>query len=426
MEENTEPEEQQQTTGEEERSGLEETKKNEEDDEEEEIPTETLPLMGMAKNMSKPDHEAINVLCTSLLKTISKGGSKEAFPLKKVKKIVKDWWPKKEILCLYMRIARKVGPNFHLDSISTLLCVSNQCGLTPFGFLTHTKTLVIHPTWSAGKFGLSFSFENTSYKTTTNVKTIDKHFVSLSVTLSLLEHTLSTNVSQAITLVDSTLPANKKKLKSNKQPSKTAQKNQLLQKNYSLIQRLWLAINHCWIAYAVAVNVFENADTENPRDNTMLLEFSLQMYSVETGKTRKKFLDALVGICFRLDTQKTIMENHTRLEKMWKNPPNFISFGCTSLQQESDKEKAKKVVATFLLLKGSFDRMLSYSRSLPRETKWLLLRAYIFWYWLKQPCNSEIGTEVEKPIMEASSTVTDKSSLEDTSVATSHKNVTTK
>jgi len=62
MEENTKPEEQQQTTGEEERSGSEETKKNEEDDKEEEIPTETLPLMGMAKNMSKPDHKAISVL----------------------------------------------------------------------------------------------------------------------------------------------------------------------------------------------------------------------------------------------------------------------------------------------------------------------------------------------------------------------------
>ena len=32
-----------------------------------------------------------------------------------------------------------------------------------------------------------------------------------------------------------------------------------------------------------------------------------------------RFLD-LKNSCFRLDTRKTIMENHTRLEKMWKPP----------------------------------------------------------------------------------------------------------
>ena len=102
--------------------------------------------------------------------------------------IVQDWKPKQEILCLYFRIARKLPANFHLDSISTLLCISKQCGYNPVNFLTKTKCLQISP--STGRYGFSFMFRTISNKSIDG-NTLDRKFVGLSLTLTLLEQSVA-------------------------------------------------------------------------------------------------------------------------------------------------------------------------------------------------------------------------------------------
>jgi hypothetical protein len=48
--------------------------------------------------------------------------------LEQILGIVSDWWaPKTDLICLYVRWAKKLRSNFHLDSIATLLTLSKQC-----------------------------------------------------------------------------------------------------------------------------------------------------------------------------------------------------------------------------------------------------------------------------------------------------------
>jgi len=126
----------------------------------------------MAATMSKSERESIHKQCQDLLLKIS--DKEQVLSMEEVMKIVQDWKPKQEILCLYVRIARKLPANFHLDSISTLLCISKQCGYNPVNFLTKTKCLQISP--STGRYGFSFMFRTISNKSIDG-NMLDRKFV---------------------------------------------------------------------------------------------------------------------------------------------------------------------------------------------------------------------------------------------------------
>jgi hypothetical protein len=79
--------------------------------------------------------------------------------LKQILGIVNDWAPKTDLICLYVRWARKLASNFHLDSIATLLTVAKQCGYSVLDFL-NIKSLRVCPRRGkkkqAGRYGVSF------------------------------------------------------------------------------------------------------------------------------------------------------------------------------------------------------------------------------------------------------------------------------
>jgi hypothetical protein len=54
--------------------------------------------------------------------------------LSQILAIVNEWSPKTDLICLYVRWARKLKSNFHLDSIATLLTVAKQCGYSALEF----------------------------------------------------------------------------------------------------------------------------------------------------------------------------------------------------------------------------------------------------------------------------------------------------
>ncbi len=206
-------------------------------------------LNNMAATLSDSERESIHKQCQDLLRKIS--NNKEVLSMDEIMQIVRDWKPKQEILCLYVRIARKLPANFHLDSISTLLCISKQCGYNPVNFLTKTKCLQISP--SGSKYGFSFMFKTISNKSIDGT-TLDRKFVGLSLTLTLLEQSVASSCGViARDGMRSSAPCKPINKKLDIGNSSTVSYNTMpsneFHKRTSLINRLWLAINHRWMAY---------------------------------------------------------------------------------------------------------------------------------------------------------------------------------
>jgi hypothetical protein len=98
--------------------------------------------------------------------------------------LVNDWRPKTEMICMYVRWSKRLRRNFHLDSISTLLCVAKQCDYKPYVFLKSIKTLSIMR--SSTMYGLNFRFD-TSNNNSIDGNKLNEKFLGLSITLRLLQ-----------------------------------------------------------------------------------------------------------------------------------------------------------------------------------------------------------------------------------------------
>jgi hypothetical protein len=382
---------------------------------------ETELLRDIADTVSKSDKEIIYNQCRELLAKIS--DKEQVLSMEEILQIVQDWKPKQEILCLYVRIARKLPANFHLDSISTLLCISKQCGYNPVNFLTKTKCLQIAP--SGGRYGFSFTFKTVSNKTIDG-NTLDRKFVGLSLTLTLLEQSVS-NSCGVISRdgMRSGVPREpvSKELDlggSSKISFKTMPSNEF-HKRSSLINRLWLAINHRWMSYHLVEQLF--VCKENLCEKEDILVYSFMMHA-SCGKSRYQFLDPMVGICFRFATRNDIEANRARLNDLWQNPSNFLTFGNNCLQRDSKERKIGMIVDTFKEMKSLFTRTSSYGRAIENDRRWLMLRAYMFSFWLKRDSNDSIRSQVELALGSAPVTTTHKSPTATVNSTTSreHKN----
>ncbi|MFM8622266.1 MAG: hypothetical protein ACKOB3_02655, partial [Holophagaceae bacterium] len=368
---------------------------------------ETQLLTDMAATISDEDKLSIRQQCQFLLNKVCNNKEK-VLPLEEVVKIVQEWQPQREILCLYLRIARKLPGDFHLDSISTLLCISKLCGFNPVGFLKKTKSLVIKPA-STGRYGSTYTFNTVSTKRT-DKETINRKFVGLSLTLSLLEHSVanSCGVISRNGMRSSTTREPIKKLinlgdagdASPSPPNKNfifeTMPTHEFHKRASLIHRLWLSINHRWMSFHLVKSLFETKEdcALGVIDDDSMLVYSFMMHS-GYGKSRFDFLDPMVGICFRFTSIADIEANRTRLNQLWLNPSNFVRFGNNCLQRDSYERKVSILVDTFQEL-HSFPRILPYNgKSTDESRRWLMLRGYIFFYWLKRESCNGIRLEVE-------------------------------
>lgn len=387
---------------------------------EQQAAVETQLLSDIAATMSKSERETIYKQSQDLLTRIS--DKEQVLSMEEILQIVKDWKPKQEILCLYVRIARKLPANFHLDSISTLLCISKQCGYTPINFLTKTKCLQITP--SGGRYGFSFMFKTISNKTMDG-EALDRKFVGLSLTLTLLEHSIANSC--AVISRDgmrSSVPRESVNKAidlggSSKTLFKTMPTNEF-HKRTSLINRLWLAINHRWMSYHLVEHLFVCKNNLCGKDSILVYSF---MMHASCGKSRYQFLDPIVGVCFRFITLDDIEANRSRLDDLWKQPSNFLTFGNNCLQQYNNERKIRILADTFTSMKSLFTRTSSYGRAIDNNRKWLMLRAYIFSFWLKRESNAGIRSQLE--CLLASKPVTSLSKSQTATNGTRSKNFAT-
>lgn len=378
-----------------------EEEREEEEEEEKEIPEEEARELfeNMATTMSEPDQQSIRDQCFMIYSKMPRNKDHTGvLEMEDVSMIVEQWKPIEEILCLYVRIARKLPANFHLDSMSTLLCMAKQCGYTPSTFLTKTKTLVVKATQSPtiSGYGLNFSF-HTIAKSERKGYDIDKKLLGLSLTLTLLEHTVS-NSCGLISRNGMRSSAAREPVKKNIDIGEsrdvfleTMPSNEFHKKN-SLIHRLWLAINHRWMAYRLVENLFDTS--KKPLTNEDMLEYSFRMHAA-CGRTRYDFLDPMAGICFRFFGREAIEANRSPLDDLWKEPSKFLEYGRSCMASFTEESKILNLVATFRSLKPVYPtRCASYGRGIDKERRWLMLRGYIFWYWLKRESNTEIRSQV--------------------------------
>ena len=109
-------------------------------------------------------------------------------------KLIRAWEPQRDIICLYVRWARQLRRNFNLDSIATLLCLSRQCRYTPVNFLRKVKRLYVQKNKKA-TFKVTFHFETPSRQDHIDAERLNKEFLGLSVTLSLLQEQITSSLS---------------------------------------------------------------------------------------------------------------------------------------------------------------------------------------------------------------------------------------
>jgi len=315
--------------------------------------------------------------------------------------LINDWQPKREIICMYVRWSQRLRRNFHLDSISTLLCVAKQCDYTPYVFLKNIKTLTI--SCSSTTYGLNFKFDTSNNRAIDGKKLNDK-FLGLSITLRLLQRAVVTSPGTLGSIgLKTTLPQQKNEVYITTTATNKSKKYIVADKPTSrfhttggLLGRIWLAIQHRWISLQVVEMLFPSqlalANSEQES-----LAYSFQMHS-SAGPTRYDFLDPIVGVCLRYHST-SIIDNHTKnLQTVWDDPSSFVSFGNRFLQSMSEKDRVQSIVETFHNLQSVMQNQknMTIHRKTDRQVKWQMIRGYVFHFWLDRTKNQELKASVDR------------------------------
>jgi len=131
------------------------------DDEKKKIAAFESALKAMnVTDMSEPEQTSLIKKYNSCYRRLNDDTEPD---LTQILAIVNDWAPKTDLICLYVRWARKLKSNFHLDSIATLLTVAKQCGYSALEFLNIVTLQVTPPRGKkkqVGRYGVSFTLVN--------------------------------------------------------------------------------------------------------------------------------------------------------------------------------------------------------------------------------------------------------------------------
>jgi hypothetical protein len=317
--------------------------------------------------------------------------------------LINEWKPKSEIICMYVRWSKRLRRNFHLDSVSTLLCVSKQCDYKPHVFLKKVKTLTVCQ--STTTYGINFKF-GTSRNTGTEGTKLNNQFLGLSITLRLLQRGI---VSNCGTMGSIGLKTHKKgktefnddvylsqDIMQHNQTAVASKPTSRFHTNTGLIGRIWLAIEHRWISIQVVEMLFESqlAYALNEQES---LAVSFQIHSA-SGPTRYDFLDPLIGVCLRFRLTSIINNHKTTLQSVWDNPKMFVSFGNAHLQGVSRDDIEQIIAENFNSLKESMKtrgKMTLHPKT-EREVKWQMIRGYAFHFWLDSTKNEALKDAVDR------------------------------
>jgi hypothetical protein len=309
--------------------------------------------------------------------------------------IVNEWSPKTDLICLYVRWARKLRSNFHLDSIATLLTVAKQCHYSAVEFLNITTLQVTPPhkkKTHVGRYGVSFFFVSTKKQK----ENFTRQFTGFLVTLRLLESSIvgSRAFTGKVKMRQSSarnpspllLPTGDGNKKTVVQGVATTEFHMPL----SLARRVWSDIHHRWVAVRVIQHLAMLASFL--MQDQAALDYSFQM-NAEAGRVRFDWLDSIVGVCLRFPTSNSIASNKTQLTKVLQDARLFYTFGTTELRNKSEKETFNEMVVTFGQLQKCF-RPITYERRCKHN--WLMIRGYAFNLWLDATKNEKLKLKLTR------------------------------
>jgi hypothetical protein len=318
--------------------------------------------------------------------------------------LMKEWSPKTDLIRLHVRWSKKSPRNFGLDTLSTLLTVSHQCGLSPLQFLMKAKTLVIHPRSSRnaqGKFGVRFVFLTVNSKNVDG-EMISRQFAGLALTLYMLQSAVvgcrgtigKVGMRQSVARTPSLISvADDDDSEEPVIPSRGFLGIPMLEfhKESSLHHRLWLNIGHRWMALQLVIHLFKPHITPwTPRD---ALEYTFRMHSGDCV-SRHDFLNPLVGFCLRFSNLNIIEANPNSLTRYWREVNLFSSTGNTVLREMSLEMQRDEIFLTFVELQDCPKLTYSSNRLVGTDKQWLMLRGYIYHYWLESSTNQELLASV--------------------------------
>jgi hypothetical protein len=316
--------------------------------------------------------------------------------------LVNDWRPKTEMICMYVRWSKRLRRNFHLDSISTLLCVAKQCDYKPYVFLKSIKTLSIMR--SSTMYRLNFRFDTANNNTIDSNK-LNEKFLGLSITLRLLQEAV---VPCTGTLGTIGLRKSTKKARTSEEVL-LGEFDEDLSRRYSVADnptsrfhttnglngRIWMAIQHRWIALQVVEALFpvQLARAKSAHES---LAYSFQMHA-SAGPSRFDYLDPIIGFCLRYRSSNVI-DNHSEiLESIWNDPKSFVPFGNRLLQGVATKERIKIIAETFQHLYSLVEtgKVVILHKKTDNEDKWQMICGYAFHFWLERGSNKELQDAVD-------------------------------
>ena len=323
-------------------------------------------------------------------------------------KLIRAWEPQRDIICLYVRWARQLRRNFNLDSIATLLCLSRQCDYTPVDFLRKVKTVYVHKNQKAA-YGITFHFE-TPHRQDIDRERLNKEFLGLSVTLSLLREQVT--VSSSILGKTGMRQAGPRTAYAmgipidggnNTKQCATVMAHPTIEfhTQHSLLNRIWKSVNHRWLALYLTEHLFR--ETNVPWSYQSALVFSFQMMA-PCGPGRFEFLSPLVGYCLRFRNKDSIELKQKELQTIWKEPSSFMTYGNTCLSQFSNEAKSRVIIECYQDLHSEIpntSKKISYNRDCTWQRRWTMLRAYIFHFWLDSATNSTIKVIVMNGLVPA-------------------------
>jgi hypothetical protein len=126
----------------------------------------------------------------------------------------------------------------------------------------------------------------------------------------------------------------------------------------------------------------------NPWSSREALEYTFRMHS-GGGTTRHEFLNPLVGFCLNFSDPNRIIANPQCLIGYWSDVNLFCLDGNHFLREMSEENKRDEIFLTFVELQQSTKMMYS-THGLGDDKRWLMLRGYIYHYWLESAANLDL------------------------------------
>ena len=315
-------------------------------------------------------------------------------------RLIRVWEPQRDILCLYVRWARQLRRNFNLDSIATLLCLSRQCQYTPVDFLCKVKTLSVLKN-DKSCFGVSFQFDIPTRKDLDREK-LNKEFVGLSVTFALLQEQVnhsSSILGKTGMRQSSSTPrvANPVRIAMDHDHTTDVMSHPTIEfhTQSSLMNRIWVCLSHRWLALYTAEHLFREANATWSYQESLVYSFQSM---ASCGPGRFEFLSPLVGYCLRFHSEESINSQRVQLREIWSDPSSFVPYGQSCLGQFSTDAQIRIITTCFQDLRSEIPanckKQISYNRDASWTRRWLMLRSYIFHFWLESTANNNIKSIV--------------------------------